>query len=280
VSEQDLREYLQQAVWDEPPLNFDPDSLMARAEQVTKRRRALMSVGVATALIIATVATLPAFLAANRGPVDSASSLSTTGSASPSSTAKFAWPPNDSARKNYTFEEVQPALLLLWQEHLSPGLQRNGALQESIGTWSPIFQQTGYERDNSVSDVLVGAVSYVGPSGPASLETIIAGVGAWQPTPEQLCERNRPDPSTCTVTVRPDGSAIVAVEVDGTSPTNANGYFSGDRTVYHYRLDGSVVAMASRAQFTQSGTFENSTIPLRFDQLTDLATDPAIKLER
>jgi hypothetical protein len=280
VSEQDLRDYLQQAVWDEPPLNFDPDSLMARAEQVTKRRRALMSVGVATALIIATVATLPAFLTANRGPVDSASSLSTTGTASPSSTAKFAWPPNDAPRKNYTFDEVQPALLVLWQEHLSPGLQRNGAALESIGTWSPTFQRTGYERDASVSDVLVGSVSYTGPTGLASLDTIIAGVGAWGPSPDELCARSRPGASTCTVTVRPDGSAIVAVEVDATSPKNAVGYFSGDRTVYHYRLDGSVVMMASRAQFGASGTFENSTIPLRFDQLTDLATDPAIKLER
>lgn len=279
MSEQDLREGMKLAVWDEPPLDFDPDSFMARAEQLTKRRRALMSVGVATALIIATVATLPAFLTAGRDRVEPAGSVSATSTAP--TLSNFPWPPNNNKatlRRSHTFEEDQPHLIQMWVNSLSPSLQRQGVAAASIGTWSPNFQRTGNERASMVSDVLVGSVSYTGPTGPALLDVTIAGVGAWAPSPDEMCARTMPDSSTCNEIQRSDGSAVVAVELGGTKGKGE--FYSGVRTVYHYRLDGEVVAMASRAQFVDSAGYENNGIPLNFTQLTELATNQAITLER
>ena len=46
MSEQEIREGMLLAVWDEPPLDFDPDVLIKRVEQKKSRRRALVAVGV------------------------------------------------------------------------------------------------------------------------------------------------------------------------------------------------------------------------------------------
>ncbi|HEX6342913.1 hypothetical protein [Umezawaea sp.] len=278
MSEQDLRDSMQQAVWDEPPLDFDPDSFMARAEQLTKRRRALMSVGVATALIIAAVATLPAVLTSGRTRVESATSVSTTATPGPS-TANFPWPPNDEPRRNHTYEQDQPYLENMWVNVISPALQRQGADPSSIGVWSPTYQGTGYERDNSAADVLYGSVSYVGPGGPAQLGTTIAGVSAWGPPPDEFCAIRQDANTTCNATRRSDGSMVVAVEF-AADKTTSNGFYSGYRSIYHYRKDGSVVGMESRANFVNSTVYANTGIPLTFDQLVDLATNEMIALPR
>jgi hypothetical protein len=266
---------MKQAVWDEPPLDFDPDTFMARAEQLTKRRRALMSVGVATALIIATVATVPALWVASRDKgVGTANSVTATTTVPTS--ANFPWPPNGEARRNHTYEQDQPYLESMWVNFISPALQRQGADPSSIGVWSPTYQGTGYERDQSVSDVLSGAVSYVGPNGAAQLNTTIAGVGAWEPSPDKLCSMRKDSRTTCTATKRPDGSMVVAIEFGGQEV--ADGFSTGYRAAYHYRTDGSVVGMESRANFANSTTYGNRGIPLTFEQLADLATNQMITL--
>ena len=43
MSEQEIREGMLLAVWDEPPLDFDPDTLIRRVEQKKSRRRALVA---------------------------------------------------------------------------------------------------------------------------------------------------------------------------------------------------------------------------------------------
>ncbi|MFD9738484.1 hypothetical protein [Umezawaea sp. NPDC059074] len=275
MSEQDLRDSLQQAVWDEPPLDFDPDTFMARAEQLTRRRRALMSVGVATALIIATVATLPAFLTSGRNRVESATGVSTTSSATTPSTLNFPWPPNDVKRRGHTYLEDQPFLASMWEVVISPALQHEGAEVSSIGTWSPDFQPSAYARDRSVNDILMGSVDYVGPTGAAQLNITLAGPGGWGPTPEGMC-RNLPDPSTCSPVKRPDGSVVVAVELGG--KTGSGGFYTGERTVYHYRKDGSVVGMTSRPRLADPNAALGVSVPMNFDQLTRLATNESITL--
>jgi len=62
VSEQEIREGMLLAVWDEPPLDFDPDTLIRRVEQKKSRRRALVAVGVATAVIAVASLSLPGLL--------------------------------------------------------------------------------------------------------------------------------------------------------------------------------------------------------------------------
>jgi hypothetical protein len=161
----------------------------------------------------------------------------------------------------------------MWINIISPNLQRQGVEVSSIGQWSPTYQGTGNERDNSVADVLFGSVSYVGPSGPAQLETTIAGINAWGPPPDQLCSRFRITDGTCNATKRSDGSMVVAVQC----PANKSGY-SGEPSVYHYRLDGSVVGMTSRPQYVEANTSDSARVLLSVDQLTDLATIGAIAL--
>ncbi|WP_433266429.1 hypothetical protein ACQPZF_40825 [Actinosynnema sp. CS-041913] len=67
MSEAELRERLRAAVVDEPPLNFDADALISRAQVVRKRRRALVAVGVATVALTATVLSLPGAFSPSRG---------------------------------------------------------------------------------------------------------------------------------------------------------------------------------------------------------------------
>ncbi|GLY48513.1 hypothetical protein [Lentzea sp. NBRC 102530] len=62
MSEQEIREGMLLAVWDEPPLDFDPDTLIRRVEQKKSRRRALVAVGVATAMIAVVSLSLPGLL--------------------------------------------------------------------------------------------------------------------------------------------------------------------------------------------------------------------------
>jgi hypothetical protein len=66
VSEQEIREGMLLAVWDEPPLDFDPDTLIKRVEQKKSRRRALVAVGVATAVIAVASFSLPGLLPRDR----------------------------------------------------------------------------------------------------------------------------------------------------------------------------------------------------------------------
>jgi hypothetical protein len=66
VSEQEIREGMLLAVWDEPPLDFDPDTLIRRVEQKKSRRRALVAVGVATAMIAVASFALPGLLPRDR----------------------------------------------------------------------------------------------------------------------------------------------------------------------------------------------------------------------
>ncbi|MET1073420.1 MAG: hypothetical protein ABWY11_12305 [Umezawaea sp.] len=277
MSEQDLRDSMREALWDEPPLNFDPDSFMERAEQLTRRRRALASVGVVTALLIATVATLPAVIMANKPRVDTATSSE---AAPPSPTKELAtmkWPPNDTPRQNHVFAEVQPQLLVVWQDFISPALQRTGVSADSIGTWSPDFQGSSYARDNSVADVLRGAVVYTGHAGLSQLDVTIAGPGAWDPAPDELCLRFFSSSSNCTSTSQGDGSVVVVGEYLREVRDKKVPY---DRSVFHYRPDGSVVMMKSSNAASGPEVKDDTTdrVPLSVDELKQLATNRGITL--
>jgi hypothetical protein len=51
------------------------------------------------------------------------------------------------------------------------------------------------------------------------------------------------------------------------------------RSIYHFRTDGSVVAMTSISNdYGPDGKPRRDGAPLSFDQLTVLVTDPAMKL--
>lgn len=88
MSEQEIREGMLLAVWDEPPLDFDPDTLIRRVEQKKSRRRALVGVGLATAVIALASFALPGLLPrGNDGQLASPSPSSS--SAAPSESAEM-----------------------------------------------------------------------------------------------------------------------------------------------------------------------------------------------
>jgi hypothetical protein len=62
VSEYELREALQLAVADEPPMTFNLDDLVTNAERLTRRRRALVAVGAGTAAVAVAAVTVPVVL--------------------------------------------------------------------------------------------------------------------------------------------------------------------------------------------------------------------------
>ncbi|GAB3912258.1 hypothetical protein GCM10029964_119690 [Kibdelosporangium lantanae] len=62
MSEHELREGLALAVADEPPLALNLDSLVSTAERMVRRRRALVAVGTATALVAVAAVTVPVVL--------------------------------------------------------------------------------------------------------------------------------------------------------------------------------------------------------------------------
>lgn len=74
MSEQELREGLRAAVADEPPLAFDPDTLMAKAKREVTRRRALFGAGMATTAVLVAAVTVPTLLGPPRGGATSAGS--------------------------------------------------------------------------------------------------------------------------------------------------------------------------------------------------------------
>jgi hypothetical protein len=271
VSEQDIRDGLRAAVWDEPPLDFDPDSLIQRAEQHTRRRRALVSVGTATAVLIATIVSLPLMFAGggDQSVLQAASSLSTTPT-STSAKPTLAWPPPGVQRTNYDWPTLQPRMLEVWPV-LSGNLQAVVGNATDIGPWKPDLKSDWHVRDTSVADVVNGPVPYSDDSGPATLDVTIAGTGAWTVKPTEICDESR-WANRCEQVARRDGSVVVTVDcIQGEKACPA-----GMRSVYHYRLNGTVVAMTSTGDLTVDKV--RRAVPLNFDQLMVLVTDPAMSL--
>jgi len=60
MNEQELGTVLRTAVLDEPPLDFEPDRLVTRANRAVKRRRAMWVAGGAVAVLVLVVVAIPA----------------------------------------------------------------------------------------------------------------------------------------------------------------------------------------------------------------------------
>lgn len=67
MSEQEVRDGLRAAVSGEPPLSFDPDALMTKAQQKIKGRRALIAAGAATVGVAVAAVAVPTMLGTPRG---------------------------------------------------------------------------------------------------------------------------------------------------------------------------------------------------------------------
>ncbi|WP_033436450.1 hypothetical protein [Saccharothrix sp. NRRL B-16314] len=262
MSEADLREGLLAAIGDEPPLNFDADELIRRAEHVRRRRRALVAVAVATLALTGTALSLPGEL--DRGPgIDAAQGPVLTITAAPSSptstkpvqvTPKSLYAPAPSAQLSAgttkylatylseRFTSVVPGVEVLKVDFTEPYPQDRAGYLTGVVRF----------RDDVATSVVVVQLS----TPPLRL------------TREEYCAV-----STCGAALRQgDGTYLESATV--TDPESD----VTSRTAVHFRSDGSVVQVSAYDHDPITGGDRRSEVALTAEQLTLLAVDPLLRL--
>ncbi|MFI9811106.1 hypothetical protein [Saccharothrix variisporea] len=252
MSEAELRESLRAAVADEPPLHFDPDALIARAETFRRRRRALVAVGVATFALIGTVLALPGVLAPPRETVDAARVLTTTAapSATPSAesvpvTSPAAVPLEDRVKRlsGYLAKQVVQVV--------------PGAFDVEVDFSDTRKVSAGY---------VTGYVHLSDKRGVTSITVELFGPSA-RVTRAAFCGPERCDLSK----LQPDGSHLEVAAHAGADGEPAA------TVVAHFRTDGSVVMITGHPYDTAQDGVTPPPAPA-LEQLIALATDPVLTL--
>ncbi|WP_309109797.1 hypothetical protein [Saccharothrix sp.] len=244
MSEAELRESLRAAVAEEPPLNFDPDVLIARAESFRRRRRALVAVGVATFALIGTVLALPSVLAPPRGTVDAARVLTTT--ELPSAT------PSPAASLPVTTVPVEGGV-----KHLSGYLTKRVA--DVVSTTFDV--KVDFPDVEKAPGHVTGFVYLSDKRGTARLTVELIGPPVVV-TRAAFCAPARCDPSR----IQPDGSRV---EVASSAAPQRELF---THMVAHFRTDGTVVMITGHNYDKSTDTVP----PVTSEQLIAMATDPML----
>lgn len=251
MSEQEIREGMLLAVWDEPPLDFDPDTLIRRVEQKKSRRRALVGVGVATAVIAVASFALPGLL-----PRGNDSQL---GSETRTSTSA---PPSEAAEKRVSrigdaLAEKLALKVTSFKEvyaEMRPGPPGYGPSSTSIPTRKASDQS------------FWGYVFLTDQIGPTSLRVEVMR-GDFNS--RNLCG----GAVLCRDLPQKDGSTVTEVEYDQGGPQIAHS------EVVRRFPSGLNVTISSHNYNPASGSGLRETVPVRVGVLTELVTDPSIDWE-
>lgn len=274
MSEAEIREGLRAAVGDEPPLDFDPDELIARARHARKRRRALVAVGVATLVLTGTVLSLPGVLdrragveVASGGPV-----LTTTVEPPPSSPVTPPPVAPDGDRNLLPSRWGPPATTVTGEPRRSGTevflAQHFGALFSRVVPGAKVvevaFDDNGGQGDARFARGLLQFLDAEGTSG----VSVQLGGGASAMSPVEFCRT-----VTCVMSQeQPDGSRVDVATGDGGPEGTAV------LSAAHFRVDGTVVRVnAYNYDPAQGGTLRD-TVPLSPEQLIRLAVDPKVAL--
>ncbi|XVS64252.1 hypothetical protein ACQPYE_39430 [Actinosynnema sp. CA-299493] len=260
MSEADLREGLRAAVGDEPPLDFDADELIRRAQHVRRRRRALVAVAVATLTLTGTVLALPGVLDQRRD-VDAAtgSVLTTTASASaprsapPSASA----PPSETALAPSTTEaQVAPGVKSFLSGYLS------GRFNQVVPAAKVVSVDFNEVREQEPRH-FTGVVRFIDGIGQSGVVVRLTTPSGREPFDRFCAEVRCDDPQR-----RDDGTRLAT----GTS-TDPTSKALVARAVAHLRADGTVVQVTTYGYDPGPGS-ELREVALTVDQLVLLATDP------
>jgi hypothetical protein len=250
---------LQDAVVDEPPLNFDPDALVAAAEQQIRRRRALLGVGVATVAVAVAAVALPSAL--GRAPTQVADGRTSTITPSTS----VAWPPN--------VPPVQYSTDQLQQRGSDMRNRLRTAVPEVLPGASDIeYGRFGGEAEGQYydgQDTVNTHVSFTLGGERYSIFVQVWAPGAKVDTPEQVCAAGG---AYCRNMGDQGGGLVVAKSLDLGEETLSS--------IYHFRDSGALISVTAYNYDMASKTVPTylPTIPVTLDQLTRLATDPAFGL--
>lgn len=258
MSEEDVRVGLHDAVDGEPPLDFDPDALVASARHQVKRRRALVAAGVATMVVVAAAVAVP--VALGRGetqvaqpPASSTTSATTT---SPSPVNPPYYTVNELVRRG---KEMSTHLRAVVPKVLPE------ASDFDYGEFGG--EATGDFHDGQM--YLNAPVSFTVAGARYSLFVAVFAPGAPSMSRAEVCAASG---AYCKRYGERDGGSLVITTTD-----------LGDQTIstmYHFRASGGVVQIAAYNYDMASQTPPKyaPTIPVTLDQLTALATDPDLGL--
>ena len=252
MSEADLREGLRAAVGDEPPLTFDPDELIRRAQHERRRRRALVAVAVVTLALTGTVLTLPGVLD-RRSAGDAASGSVLTTTVSPSSAPAT---PSPTVSATSTAPAPTPGAASFLSGYLAgrftevvPGAKVEAVQVSEVRDEEPVY-----------FTVLVRFVDGIGPSG------VVVRLTASSPRSpfDRFCDEFRCDDP---LSPKDGGRLATGMTADPTSKAVVS------RAVAHRRADGSVVQVTAY-QYDPGRGSELPDVALTVDQLVLLASDP------
>jgi hypothetical protein len=251
VSEQEIREGMLLAVWDEPPLDFDPDVLIRRVEQKKSRRRALVGVGVATAVIAVASFALPGLL-----PRDRDSQL---GSDAQTSTSA---PPSESVgvRVQRIGDKLSEKLALA-----VPSLKEVYS-DLNVGEFSSSASGTPVMPGRAGEWAYWGYVRMTDPIGPTALRVEATKLAF---SSQNFCS----GAVLCRDLQQKDGSVVTEAEFTDGGPEIARA-----ETVRKYP-SGLVVKLSSYAYNPATGSGVRQTVPVHVGVLTSLVTDPSINWE-
>jgi hypothetical protein len=240
------------AVWDEPPLDFDPDKLIRRVEQKKSRRRALVAVGVATAMIVVTSLALPGLL-----PRDQDGQLASDGQPPPSSSA----PPTVSAEKRG--QRIGDKLAEKLGLRMTNFKEIYASFRAGAYAYNPNSQTTVPQRPWDPE--LSGLVHFTDEIGPTSLRVILTKD---KTVAEQICS----GATMCREVAQSDGTTVIEATVmqgpDIMRSTALRKFPSG----YYAEISSFNYNPA-----TSDGV--RKTAPLPVEVLTTLVTDPDVHWE-
>ncbi|MDX3657500.1 hypothetical protein PV646_09320 [Streptomyces sp. ID05-26A] len=249
MSEQEIREGMLLAVWDEPPLDFDPDTLIRRVEQKKSRRRALVTVGVATAMIAVASFSLPGLL-----PRDQDARLGAETQSSVPAT-----PTVDVERKARRIGDVLAASVERMTGHKDVYASfRTGSLR-----YPPYTSTTETKRPGDPD--YSGYLGFTDMIGPTALEVV---AGKNQESSKVYCQ----GASACRDVTQGDGTVVTEIERTEGSELTAS---MAVRTFQN----GYTVRISSYNYNPTTGQGLRQSVPVRVPVLTALVMDPSITWE-
>ena len=272
---QQLRESLSRALAEEPPLSFDPDALINRAQHEARRRRTLAAVAAAAVVALVAVAIPTALgLFRDHGQVSAATSpplLTTAASTPPSSPGPFPafYPTVELNAAAARFSQALTSLM----PRVVPGVgtflfQPWVNLDKAV----PLDAKAGYapgELATNVRFALKGIMT--------GISIIVDGPHVSQvPTPQSACAQwSRTAGQSCEVSGSVAGGGTVVIERGpaGQKPQQVR--------VVDYRPDGSVVS-ATAYNYDPAARTPVSYAASPFvgsDELVLLVTSPSLAFE-
>jgi len=269
MSEEDVRGGLRDAVAEEPPLDFDPDALVAAARQQVRRRRALMAAGAATVAVAVAAVALPVALGRQSTQVEAGQAPTTTiGSTTTTPTpSRIQWPTKDFQPAQWPTDKLRTrgVDMAAHLREVLPAVLPNASEIEvtEFGGEATGQYYEGQTNVNGTVNFTVDGVRY----------SIV--VQAWVPGGANDLVDTACSEGSCQKIGEQDGGVLMAVDQD-LGGFVADGKIS---SVYHLRHDGGAVEVAAYNYELAGGPkVTTATIPVSVEQLRSLATDPELGL--